>query len=131
MKGGTIRGGIEVYRLLGHANAREACRKIKTRFNTPDVVDCANGFNILQKAREAANYAPDGVTNVAQVSTMIGFAENCIDSVANLSDEQTVDFAIFLLMKGKGVNDSRERWLKKQSNELFVSLNLSDDQSEI
>lgn len=119
------RGWIEVYRFLGHNNAREACRKIRARDSSVVLQGFANWFVILQKARESANYAPDGVVKLSEVRRIIELAEFAIEAVGSLSMDEQTDFAIFLLMTGKGVNDARERWQNRQSDELFVSLDLS------
>ena len=122
----TQRGWIEVYRFLGHNNAREACRKIRTRNPTDALQSFADWFVTLQKARESANYPPEGLTTLLEVVRIVESAEHSIGLIDQLSKEERADFAIFLLMTGKGVNDARERWQNRQSNELFVSLNFTD-----
>lgn len=129
LNSGSERGWIEVYRFLGHTATNEACKRIKTRFNSVGILSFAYSFTILQQARELANYTPEGEADASEVFSLIEFAEEGIEIIENLSAEEKVDFAIFLMMKGKGVNDARERWRKNRINQLFEGLNLTKDRS--
>ena len=122
---GSERGWLEVYRFLSHTAAREACNRIKTRFNSHVIYKFAKAFTGLQKARELANYSADGETDVDEVSTIVEFAAGCVELLNDLSKQERVEFAIFLTMKVKGVKDARERWLEGHSEELFYKLEFS------
>ena len=122
---GSERGWLEVYRFLGHTAAREACNRIKTRFNSQVILDFAKSFTSLQRARELANYAAEGETNVADVCIIVEFAEQSVKLLNILSKQEKVEFAIFLTMRSKGVNDARDRWREGHSDELFYNLKFS------
>ena len=69
----------QVYRALGHGNAKNVCRNTEVmRGFPPEIQGFADRFVVLQEARNRVNYALDGRSYKLDVLTVINLAEIAI-----------------------------------------------------
>jgi hypothetical protein len=90
----------QVYRALGHGDAKKACSHTKTKGKFPQPIqDFANTFRTMQEKRHIADYDPIGKFFESAVTLDIDGAEDAIKNFSKASKADRRAFAAWVLFK--------------------------------
>lgn len=87
----------QVYRSLQHAQAKEACKKVRTLGFPETICECAATFITLQEARHDADYNPDHSVKRLNALAAIDAAESAIENLDASARRDRMAFAVLLL----------------------------------
>ena len=91
---------LQVYRALEHDKARRACRQQAVMRTFPmEIRNFAEAFDALQKARQHADYAPEGEYSKPDVLATINTAEDAIVEFEQAGARHRRSFAVHVLFK--------------------------------